>query len=331
MLFRFAKNLGGALLGFLLVLVLLPKVPGPLEQRADPLIAERADCSVLFIGPSYVAAQFEPPAFNREAERIGIDLRACKFGAQALRGYELRMWLDRLLSHDWPRLRLVVIDITLGDEVGFNSENWLKPRVIEWHTLETLPWLLRYYEERERLPLPKKVPELWAHAKHVGAHYLRLGEGVEGLGFVRIVDGLRPKPSARPQRASPISDGRNRERLRGNAYRRHLESLRAKRAKPRGGRSDWPLELRELVRAHGREAYFLIAPVLYNPRTPKRALGGEDPLVVLDFDQPDRFPELYQEDVRGNTSHLRGEGPDLYSAALAREIKRVERRQRRLR
>ncbi len=331
MLVRFAKNLSFTLLGFLLVLALLPRVPGPLEQRADPLLAERADCGVLFIGPSYVANQIEPDAFNREADRIGLDAHACKFGAPALRGFELRMWLERLLSHDWPRLRLVVVDITLGDEVGFNSENWLKPRVIEWHTLEALPWLMTYYEEREPLPLAKKVPELWAHAKHVGAHYLRIGEGVEGLGFVRIADGLRPKPSEKPRREGRVTDGRNRERVRGAAYRRRIENLRVRRANPRTGPSDWPLELREVVRAHKKEAYFLIAPVLYNPRTPRRASTGGDRLVLLDFNQPDRFPELYREEVRGNTSHLRGEGPELYSALLAREIQRVERRQQRTR
>jgi hypothetical protein len=41
---------------------------------------------------------------------------------------------------------------------------------------------------------------------------------------------------------------------------------------------------------------------------------------VLDFQDPARYPELYTEDVRGRTHHLKGEGPTHYSRLLAREL-----------
>jgi hypothetical protein len=50
--------------------------------------------------------------------------------------------------------------------------------------------------------------------------------------------------------------------------------------------------------------------------------------VVLDFNDPERFPELYVAEARGNTSHLRGIGKTRYSEELARQIRRVERRRR---
>ena len=309
---------------------LVPRVPGPLEKRMAPLLAERATCSVLFIGPSYVASQFLPEAFNREAERIRLNDRACRFGANGLRGYELRLSIERLLSHDWPRLRLVIIDITLGDEIDFKAQNWLNPRVVEWHTLGSWAWLLDQYEGREPLAAREKFERLVAHAKHIAAHYAEVGHGIETLRSIELLERLRPAPSAGDGASPEPTAQRRNPRESGARYERHVQAMIADRGKrgPRYGDTSWPLELRALVRDHGKEAWFLIAPVLYRPTVPARTRRGRDPLVVLDFNDPARFPELYEEDVRGNTSHLRGAGRTRYSEELARQIRRIEKRRR---
>ena len=327
MLSKFVKNL--ALFGLGLALAelgrraLFAPVPWPVEQRLTGLYAESKTCSVLFVGPSYVDDQVYPEAFNREADRIGYDARACKFGTSGLRGFELRNVIDRVLRHGWPRLELVVIDITLGDSIGFEPANWLNPRVVEWHTFDSVPWLFDYYE-RARARKGEKPPFL-SHAKHVFAHYSQIGRGVEALRSFELLERLRPaaEPTRRQRRP-------RKERVRGVAYERHLERMIAARKSrgPKYGKSAWALELRSLVRQHGKEAYFLIAPVLYSPRIPRSSRRDADRLVVLDFNDPIRFPELYEEGVRGNTSHLRGDGSTRYSELLANELKRLSRRRR---
>jgi hypothetical protein len=310
------------LLGFLLLDIarratVLP-VPRPIEQRMEPVLAERRSCSVLFVGPSYVESQIIPEDFNREADRIGLNERACKFGASGLRGYELRWSIERLLAHDWPRLRLVVVDITLGDSIGFDADNWLKPRMIEWHTVESFPWLLAYYDEREPLPFGDRISRLTAHAKHVAAHHLEIGRGLDALGSLKFLERFRPNVEPSTARRSS-----NKWRLQGRRHERRIAKLIRNRRRhgPTYGDSGWAMELREVVRSRGKEAWFLIAPVLGERSIPRRSVRGRDRLVVLDLNDPARFPELYTEDVRGRTHHLRGHGKRLYSERLAREIK----------
>jgi hypothetical protein len=324
----FAKNCALFLIGFLLFELgrraLLPPVPWPLERHMQPLLEERGSCSVLFVGPSYVQSQIFPEAFNREAERVGLAENACTFGTRGLRGYELRNVIERILSEDWPRLKLVVVDITLGDEISFEDANWLNRRVVEWHTLDSIPWLLDYYE-REPPKAGQKLPRFVAHAKHVLAHYAEVGQGVEALRSFDLFERFRPEaePTVRHRRPK-------KERKRGNAYQRHVsEMIAARRARgQKYGSSDWALELRSLVRAHDKEAYFLVAPVLYSPKVPRLAVRGRDRLVVMNFNDPLRYPELYEEGVRGNTSHLRKRGGIRYSELLADELERLTRRKR---
>jgi hypothetical protein len=335
----FAKNFAGFLLGLLVAVLarraLVPPVPGPLEKEALPVLAERASCNVLFLGPSYVASQVHLETFNREAERIGSRARACKFGASALRGYELRMWFERFLAEDWPNLEIVVIDITLGDGIDFEPANWFKPRVVEWHTWKAMPWLLDYYEYRERLPLAKRIPALWTHTKHLGAHYVELGQGVSALRELRLLERFRQKDAKPSSDAKRVSARERAERVsaRVPVLRRQIKRLTAlRRARgPRGGDSGWALELQSVARAGGKKAYFLIAPVLYSPIVPQRGGRGprQDRLVVFDYNDPDRYPELYRVEVRGNTSHLRTSGSAIYSRLLAHDIARLEQKPRR--
>ncbi|HEX6273803.1 MAG TPA: hypothetical protein VFZ53_12225 [Polyangiaceae bacterium] len=326
---RFGKNVAYFALGFLMFELvrraLVPPVPGPIERELATVLAQRSSCTVLAVGPSYVKSQIVPDAFDREADRIGLRERVCKYGASSLRGYELRKVLERLLEHDWPRLRLVLIDITLGDGIDFEPDNWLNPRLVEWHTLQSMPWLLAYYE-REPMPLGDKLPRLVSHAKHFLAHYAEVGHGIEWLGSLELLERFRP-------RSEPIAPGeaeRAERRRRGARYDRQVRKLIERRSKRERNAADsgWALELRSLVRAHDKEAYFVVAPVLYSARVPKRARRGRDRLVVFDFNDPERYPELYEERVRGTTSHLNRRGSILYTELLARELEEHERRRR---
>jgi hypothetical protein len=271
----------------------------------------RPECRFLFVGPSYIRAQFLPEAFDAEAERIGLGGRSCKFGRSSLRGYEVRHELERLLSHDWPKLELVVIDTTLGSaKVGFQRDNWLKPRLIAWHTLDALPWLWKFYE-RDARSWHEKAPVVATHVEHVAANYAGLGRATS------LLSGLADTEQEAPTQNEPVSARKHDQLLRKLTW-----SKRAFARDEKYGTSRWPLELRSLVRAHGAEAWFLHAPVWKTVRQPGRAHRGSDRLVLLDFNDPERFPELYRPKARGNTQHISPETYSVYSRLLAREVQR---------
>ncbi len=288
----------------------MPKARPEADRAA--VLAVSAECQVLVVGPSYVK-EVLPEVFDAEAARVGFDKRACRLGRTNLRGYELEHELDVLLSHRWPKLERVVIDITLGDSLSFDPENWFKPRVIAWHTFRAIPWLHRYYVQhfaRESNP----ITMIAAHAGHIAANYLSLGRAAELFpGGGTTTEPTRKTPKARK--------GSNR------SHQAKLSALKRKKrlitAKHQTTSARWALELRRVVRRHGHEPIFLYSPVWSGLKPPLRVGHGEDPLVLLDFDDPARFPELYTADVRGSTQHLNDRGGHIYSKLLVRELQAI--------
>jgi hypothetical protein len=323
-LLGFAKNLGLYLLGLLAAAAILYALVPHDRPALTPVLAERERCQVLIVGPSYVNVGIDVGTFDAEAKRIGLGLRGCKYAQSALQGYELRHALDLLFEKPWPKLEYVVIDTTLGPGMGlgFERENWFKPRVVDWHTFRALPWILEH-PEKKGVSTRERVELFWGHVQHLALNYLGVGRGILPLSRVRVFS--RAEPAATGYVGSGLAHVVHRER--GHpGYARTLSKLIAQKARQRERHEEisatWPLELRGLVRSHGYEknVVFLVSPVLSAKRDVKGAGEGQDPIVVLDFDDPARFPELYTEDVRGETSHLTGNGPTLYSELLAREL-----------
>ena len=113
----------------------------------------------------------------------------------------------------------------------------------------------------------------------------------------------------------------------GSRYPQALAHLVHLKQQARAGvpaRNDWPRLLRSQVRAYGYEPIFVESPVLY-AKKPFRP-DSKDPLIVLDYEDPERYPELYTKDVRGRTSHIQGEGIRLYSSQLARSLLELRKR-----
>jgi len=297
----------------------------PALQRT---IDERAECQVLIVGPSYVQAGIFPPLFDAEARRIGLNLRSCKYAEGSLAGFELEYVLGRLLAKPWPKLEHLIVDVTLGQGSAFERENWFKRRPIDWHTWGAIPWLIAH-DRPGRKGRAAPALELWAHAQHVALNYLGVGRGIPLLEKLRFSSADEPAP-ALELTSMAHSPAHPPTKRRGYAEElRQLTASKARvRAEPTGGSDAWPRELLRFVRAHGvARAIFLISPVLSTRRPVEGAGADPDGLVVFDFEDPTRYPELYSEDVRGRTSHLKGRGPGLYSALLAQRLLEFRRAQ----
>lgn len=309
------------MLGLLVTAALLYAVMPHEREVLEEVLARHDECQVLIIGPSYVGEGISEEAFERESKKFGPALRVCKYAPGGLRGYELRHVLDVFLDKPWPKLKVLVIDISLGSSIDFDPANWFNPRLVDWHTFDSVPWLWHYYTHRRRASLWREAPELLGHFEHLLANYLGIGRGTYLASKLRILSHRDPPDEPRVRNAF------RRHRAKGAAYeklRRRLirEKARA-RARHKTMHLEWPRELLQLARAHGqRRVVFIVSPIL--ARKPPPARGRGEP-VVLDFEDPARYPELYTEDVRGTTSHLNSRGAPIYSALLARALLGSER------
>jgi hypothetical protein len=341
---RFAVNLALALLGMSLMaaaLDALGPMSTPLTLDAERVLRERERCQVLFVGPSYVVSQIHPAAFDAESQRLASPLRSCLFGGTGMRGLELRVHLSRLLQEGWPALKLVVVDITLGQGRSFDQGNWYQPRLIQWHTLESARWIFDYYRSTHWNGLDAKVAR--AHLGHLLANQLNLGVGLEKLHLLALVRraqralGARvklPESDARRAYRSAQAELAGRKKAQANAYmkrtsqrshdRRVAQLIRAKarlRKTHKTVASDWLFELRELTRSHRAEIAFIEAPVWLARRT-KLQRKAARALPMIDFNDPAKYPPLYLRKHRGNTHHVNWYGGEVYSRLLASELSR---------
>jgi hypothetical protein len=315
---NFACFLGGLGVTSAALYALVPHDRPTLDQA----LAKRKECGVLIVGPSYIELGIKEESFEREAARVGLGRKPCKYAMGAFQGYEVRHGLELLLEQRWPKLKEVLIDLTLGDNPEILPGNEYTARVVDWHTWSSVPWLLDYYRTRSRQAFWTRMHRLGVHAQHVAMNYLGVGRAIAPVGSIRLLERRThagtPDRKEEPAHVPPY---------RGRAYEALRDSLVAKKAQQRRRKDEgdptWASELQALVLSkRKRTPVFLISPVLYARMPPRGTSEGQ--FTVLDFEDPQRFPELYVEKVRGRTNHLtEDDGAELYSQALARELARV--------
>jgi hypothetical protein len=342
MRWKFARNLVAACVGAVLVSWSLHTF-GPVETSTsldmERVARERETCEILFVGPSYVVSQVHPGVFDSEAAKRGYNVRSCKFGDTGMRGVELWVHMKRVLDLGWPRLSLVVVDITLGGMSRFDEVNWYTPRLIQWHTWESVGFLLGQYRKEGWDDVTAK--KLAAHAGHLAANYLNLGTGIEkfaALGIVaRALNAFGAKleiPVSEVEREYVKDMAAQEERKKNQAkeyqaenppevHRQRVETLIAEKRRVLGEESiddDWPLAVRNTVRKYGADAYFIQAPVWRPQPAVMEQPSSGDPLVFFDFNDPELYPALYTPKNRGANHHVSWYGGIAYSKLLAKKI-----------
>lgn len=306
----------GLLIG---LLVLSTFAPLANEDLSDATSEFRDQCEVLFVGPSYVNSQVLPDVIDRESARVGAPLKSCKYALTSLKGFELRVVLDNLLSDRWARLKLVVIDITLGPDTRFADRNAYTSRVLRWHTWEFVPWYLNHTQGQKLVGTGRErqiqvAARLWTHLKHVAVNLLLVGRGSEH------VASLSEPPEEQPWVYKPPS-GKKALRKQARENDKRVQRLLQRRARketriPAKAMGQWMLELRDVARSHGVEADGLIAPV-WSPAfvSTDQAQEGDMP-VVHAFDDPRKYPALYRSDSHTKSEHLSPKGSNAYSQLL---------------
>lgn len=295
----------------------------PSRGALEHLAARGAKYDVIVFGPSFVQMHFVPPVFDERMKELGHPVRSFGFGMSGLRGGELDYYLARVLELELPRLRYVLTDVTLDQDRPIERSNRFKRRVIYWHDPAQLAFMQRIIYTRTDDP-HKRNRYLWRHAQHALLKAGNVGEGIEGLRQGTLL-GKQPKLHSRA--AFHMNAARGKKQLKEAArYLKRNEKRFAKKAKKlakiranplkKGRNSGFARDWRDRVREAGLEPYFVITPVLGSARL-ATAVPGDEPLRVLDFNDPTRFPELYDPSLHYDQSHFHWQGAVLFSRKLA--------------
>ena len=289
----------------------------------EHLAAHGADYDLLVIGPSFVREHFVPPLFERRLRERGHVVSAFGFGITSLRGGEFDYYLRRVLDLPMPRLKWVICDVSIDQTRPLEKRNWYKRRQIQWHAPAQFMFMGRLIMAGGG-DLEERLVYVSRHARHALLNLGNVGEGVEALRSGWWTGEERPIP----QRGAFVPSVWSQDRLEASrrkymargerVHRIHVKRLLKLRA--REARKPRPNDImrgwRDAIRTRGAEPLFLLSPIMTDGRM-RLEVPGDEPLRVLDFNDPRRYPELYETEVRYNLHHFNSVGAERFTLAFA--------------
>jgi hypothetical protein len=324
-------------LGVLVVLAALLGTAGVLRQlrpaveefpagdRVTYYLRHADDYDVLFVGTSRVYRNVIPGEFDSRLAEHGIEVRSFNLGAPGMRAFETDRMLRYLLRRRAPRLRWVVVERGDSDPRPRSWEERTE-RAVAWHTArQTVAAVAASW--RLDLPRSEKAALVASHGRQFLRRLLNYGAGpalVRGLERSRLPLedwGATAGYRGLEEEGSRVHRGRRRQFLRQvDSFRRTVAENR-RRQRPLGDLAEASLaalvEQGGLVRAAGPEPILLIGP--NDGRLRGLELAAVD-LELLNFDDPVRYPQLFDVELRYDSSHLTTAGSRLYSRLLADEV-----------
>jgi hypothetical protein len=288
--------------------------------------------TTVYVGSSVIFRHVVPDVVDAELQAAGIDERSFNFGVPNMTYAEANLLLDRILDQRPERLRRVVIDAHLFADFG--KHNHFSPRHIWWHTLTETYYVAAYALERkgkwadkwERLQIDLKAflrnstsagRLAEAFRERWDPEYIEADE--DDIPVTR--EGYRPldELSARGVR------NRHRRFVRARAqYLKKVEAKKRSRKTRRLGAYDSAM-LERLIRRiedAGLEVVIVESPIAKRPFRFSRWVRRH--ARVISFDDPARYPELYDPAVHFDQAHLSDRGARLMSRMLGRLLAGLE-------
>lgn len=291
--------------------------------------AEAADeYDALAIGSSLTYRQIIPSIFDRTASDAGQPMHLFNLGVDGMRPPEDTYVLEQALALRRTPLKVVLVECNrIRFHVRPQDENSL--RSIYWHDGRRLATLARFalwsaasgsgVSEDSRRAITA-IPTLWRHLDFWFRNVSALGRGHEAL--VASLLGIQPASSGiglDGYAAPPARDGLTPAELR--RYEQAVASLRAGSARYDLADPVSQAELdvkRRLVERSGARMILIVPP---DPMTRHFMPTDEAQRAeVLDFSDPNEYPDLYDPADRRDTGHLEVAGAELYTRLVAGRI-----------
>jgi ribosomal protein S15P/S13E len=292
--------------------------------------AHRNDFDTLFIGTSRIHYQVIPALFDEKAAAAGMPTTSFNAGIAALRPPEDSYFLDRLLAARPGKLRWVFIEInSIRTDIARDHKGTMRAQY--WHDWPRL-WLMwqrvTALKPTEKRRSPAKVwRELREPLADFPQHLDLFAREMSNLGRG---DFLTRQLLYKPAPWDPAQGGHLGDDLRGwtetsrgeemtpENQARFEQERAARLVKPSVRDTSDPAsqraleEMIEKIERLGATPVLIVAPVtakkVFVPR-PERAQRT----IVLDFSDPARFPELYENRNRLDTDHLNTAGAKVFT------------------
>ena len=335
--------MGLCLLGFALAASLVRRVtPWPheygLQAKYEYLAEHREEFDTLFIGSSSTFYGLIPPSFDAFTAQAGTVTRSFNFGVGGMTALESDYVLQQVLKLGMPKLRRVFVESEYDWEGRiWDWRNRFSPRAVHWHSFEHTALAVGALLDAEVGPAQKDPLWRW---KEVGVHLQLAGRKLVGLGQgPRIfaawsgrdahlveprpaeLDALRGYVDLDQIRTPEAQSAREDFLASASDYLERVAQLDAGNAAAvaiDGHPSSAGIRAQvTAIREHGAEALFYIGPRDFaRPASYRLAEAGVIP-ILFGFNQPSRYPELYEIENHFDRSHLDREGAELYTRLLA--------------
>lgn len=295
------------------------------NAKLESLAADGADYDAVMIGSSVTLVGFVPEQFEERLRERGHALKAFNFGMSGLFGAEQDYYVRRILGMNLPKLRWLLIEVTVNFEPRLEEANWYTRREIDWVEPSQFAIVRRQVMRRSE-PLLSRLETLWPYARHLALNLLNVGRGEQLPGAIARSES-RQHPNE-DDRESPAGHGRQLalKMKKAAGYKKHAarhERLvkelleKQKHGPPRN--NELLAQWREAAEARGVQVAFVIGPAMRRAEVPKR-VRGQSPLRIFDFNDPRAYPALYDIDMHYDTFHLTPDGSRLFSQELAEKL-----------
>jgi hypothetical protein len=312
-----------------------PEIDGGVSQKFRFFSTHKDEFDTLFIGSSRVYFQISPAIFDRVTRENGLPTHSFNFGVGGMYLPETAYLLEQILSLKPRNLRWVFIEYD-ELETKWSPENQASRRALYWADWKRVSLLLRKLTDAGTdplwLPNPSKLHDivlrekdekntrslLAFYATQVERNYTNVSRAADVLHHFWGRDTKERRASylgaasdgyvTRPNRMSPSQTA---------AYERGLAAAMVEA----GTR---PLSLYAVeayrqcaqeVRSIGAAPVFLITPSTTQINMAAESTGA--PGVVMAFNNPRVYPNLYRSSVRRDGQHLTKSGAEEFTRTVA--------------
>ncbi len=287
----------------------------------------------LLVGSSRTAVQIVPSEFDAAMAARGIPTRSFNLGLEGFRPPDDTMVLERALEKRTKPLKFLVVECNPVESVLEKEDRWTSPYIFThdarrlgvywrqiWAHERSLDMKIRFTAHLKHVT--NYLPEFVVHFRHFVWNECRISRGSQLLLASLTGQPQGEKPRACPPDGFYVKD-RPKKILQGAELTRYRRKLAERIALPPGiGHGDRVsqdelLAKKALAERHGATLVLVSAPFLKDWVFTIREADG---VIVLDYSDPSRFPELYSPGGRMDFGHLTAAGARIYSRTLADSI-----------
>lgn len=322
---------------------------GALGATLAEFEGRKDEIDALLLGSSHLRQGFDAALIERELAAEGIEFRAFNFGVPGLRSLEQGFLLEHLLAQRPARLKWIVLEagpIRVGAEREYehgDDPTAITARAIQCRSFAT-SWRALAAIRHGALPLSEKVVRAGRELELLARNQLNVGVLADRLSGARRAArqeragvplefdaeaGTRERAQSAQARAE-----RNRAALTESMHRAVAQQVAAgNRERASADELDlgfYPWLERAAARAGVRVVYITAPSATASTDALSLAERGElTPLIHLN--DPERFPELFELELRRDLDHLNSLGAERFSRLFAAEFAQLVRAEREVR